>query len=198
MAATLPGVVAVETQDQGLGDAPEAVDLLPGERGAAAGNGVLDAGGVGGDDVEVALDDHRGVLAHDRGAGEIEAEDRRRLVVRGRVGAVQVLRLGVAQGARSESEHVPALVADREHEAIPKPVTGPAAALGVDEPGLDQLVDGGAALAGHVPSEGVLAGAAGGARSRPRTGGRAPPRLRDRGAGRVPARPAGVAHSTCW
>ena len=166
------GVVAVEAQDQGLGDAPEAVDLFPGERGTAAGNGVLHAGGVSGDDVEVALDDHRGVLAYDRCAREIEAEDRRRLVVRGQVGAVQVLRLGVAQGASSESEHVPALVADREYEAIPEPVTGPAAARGVDEPCLDQLVDGGAGLAGHVPGEGVLRGAAGGGEADPELAGK--------------------------
>src|SRR4029077_21172581 len=75
------GVVAVEAQDECLGDAPEAVDLLPGESGTAAGNGVLDPGGGSRDDVEVALDDHRGVLAHDRRAREIEAEDRRRLMV---------------------------------------------------------------------------------------------------------------------
>ena len=86
-------------------------------------------------------------------------------------GAVQVLRLGVAQRASAESEHVPALVADREHEAIPEPVTGPAAARGMDEPCLDQFLDRGAGLAGHVPGEGILRMATGGGEADPELAG---------------------------
>ena len=82
-------------------------------------------------------------------------------MIRGRVGAVQVLRLGIAERAGSEAEHLAALVADREDEAIPKTVAGPAAPSGgMHETGVDQLLDAGAPLAGQIPRQRVLAGAA--------------------------------------
>ena len=197
VAATRAGVVAVEAEDQRLGDAAEAVHLLARERRATARHRVLDAGDVRRDDVEIPLDDDRGVLAHDRRTGEIEAEDRRRLVVRGRVRAVQVLRFGVAKRASPEPEHLTTLVADREDEAIPKTVTGPAALLGMDQPRVDQLLDGGAALAGQIPGQGVLAGATGGAKPIPnvRASASSTPRSRSRSR---PGSPAGADHSTCW
>ena len=114
-----------------------------------------------GDDVEVPLDDDCGASSGDRGTREVDPEDRRRLVVRGGIRAVQVLRHRLPEGAGAEAEHLTSVVTDREDEAVSETIPWAAAARRVGKPGVDQLLHLGSGLAGQVASQRILAGATG-------------------------------------
>ncbi len=121
----------------------------------------LDAGGVRRDDIEISLDDERRLDFCDRVAGEIDPEDRDRLVIRAAVGAVQILRLGVAERPASEAEHLTAVVTNREDETIAEAVPRATSHGRMREPRVHELLDI-RPLSGEVAGERVLAGAAGG------------------------------------
>ena len=155
-------VIAVEAEDQRFSDAAEAVHLLARERRATACDRVLDTGGVRRDDVEVALDDDRGVLASDRGAGEVEPKIADDLWYAAESGLFRYFGFASPSARPPKPSTSPRSSRIGKHEAVPEPVAGLSALLGMREPRLDQFVDGRAALAGEVPRQRVLAGATAG------------------------------------
>ena len=89
------------------------------------------------DDVDVALDEYH--VPGLRLLGEVNAEEAPALAENGRLGAVQVLGLAVAEYAPREGYDAPALVYDREHEPVPEGVVHAAALAALREPGLREL-----------------------------------------------------------
>ena len=121
------GVAVVEDGDVG-GVALDEAYLLDGEAGAAGGYGVLDAGLVHGDDVDVAFDEVALVGLGDGCAGLEEAVEGAGLVVDVAVGRVDVfggLLLG-AEDAAGEAEDAAGDAVDGEHDAAAEAVVGPA------------------------------------------------------------------------
>ena len=154
--ALAPCLVAVEVEH----DAPRRRErrrrqqLRLRERGAEAGDGVGDAGGVEGDRVEVPLDDDdlaggaRGV------AREVGAVQRLALLEDERLGRVDVLGLleragggggGAVEDARAKGDDLALAVPDRDHQPAGEAVDDRPALLAVPrprEPGGDELVVG--------------------------------------------------------
>ena len=114
--------------------------LVTGQGGATAGHGVGHPGDVRGHDVEIALHDHRHTAVVHGRTGEIDAEECASLVIDGCLRGVEVFGNVGAQRPCAEGQHLAALVADGEHEAMAKPVAQTAAPGVVGEAGVDDLV----------------------------------------------------------
>src|SRR4029079_12569476 len=103
--------------------------LLAREGGTHRSDNVRDACLMRGDRVEVALDDHRGPFAPDRGPRDVERIERRALVEERRVRRGDVLGLLVgAHRPAAESDDLPARVLDRHDEPAAEPVVHTAVA----------------------------------------------------------------------
>ena len=120
------------------GDDPH---LLARQRDAARGDHVGDTRRVGGEHVEVALDDHGGPALLQPLPGLIQPEKGRRLVVDAGLGGVEVLGDGIPESPATEAEHLPPLIRDGEDQAVAE-VVAPAAG----QPRLDQLGEVGSIL----------------------------------------------------
>jgi len=91
----------------------------------------------------------------------VEAEEGLALVVKRRLGRVEVLRLLVAEGAGAKTQRAPAVVGERKDDAVTEAVVDAAAAAGDDEAGVEEflraeaLADGG--VAQLLPAGGRIA-----------------------------------------
>ncbi len=125
----LAGAVAVVGDHDLVGVARQQPGLLLGEGGAHARDRPRPPAGDGGDDVEIALDQHRAALLADLLAGLVQAIEEMPLVEALGLDGVDVLGLVVAQGAAAETDQPPRGVVDGEHEPVAKPVVEPAPVL---------------------------------------------------------------------
>src|SRR6267143_1622582 len=133
------GPVGVEDQQHLVGEAREQAHLVVGERGARAGDCVLHAELVRGDDVELALHEHRVAVLGDLVAGEVQAEDHSSFYVGGGFRRVDVLPLLVGTHRPSgEREGLAALVPDGDDQALREEV----GAVAPHQPGLLGVLQG--------------------------------------------------------
>jgi hypothetical protein len=148
---TLPGLVAVEREDDLAGERVGRVeqepaqhpDVLGPERGTAGRDRHGDAREMAGHDVGVPLDDDHPALLGDLAAGEVDPVEHLRLLVQGRLGRVEVLRAVVVleELAGAETDDRPRRVPDRPDQPPPEAVDELAGARRLRQPGLGQLLD---------------------------------------------------------
>ena len=117
-----PGGVAVEAEDDRVGEANELLHVLRRARGAERRHGVLEARLRQRDDVHVALDDQRVAALADRRARLEQAVELAALAEHGRLGGVQVLRLAAIENAAAESDHRALHRPDRKHDPVAEAV----------------------------------------------------------------------------
>src|SRR5439155_26485659 len=116
--------------------------LVLGQRGSHGGDGVLETPLLKNDGVEIPLDDHRGALLSDGGAGGVERVQGGALVKEDRPLRIDVLAALVgANGPAAESDDPAPAVLYRDDEAVPEPIEGSPIAP-ADEAGGDSLVVG--------------------------------------------------------
>ena len=118
------GTVAVEVEDQAaaVAAAAELGDLAAAEGGAERTHRMADAGGMQGDDIEVALHDHRPVGAADRIGGAVQTEEVPPLFKHLRFGRIEVFRLAAIQAATAEPDHPALAVVDRHDHPMAEAV----------------------------------------------------------------------------
>src|SRR5205807_6023648 len=134
----------------------------------AAGHGVADSREVSCDHVEVAFDDDSAAAGDDLLSRQVDAEQRRRLVVDGGASSVEVLGNRVSERSRAEADDGSAIVTDGEHQAMSEAITGHPAAVGrMGQAGLGDLWRSGLGTRDQVAQQGVATGAARGREAEP-------------------------------
>ncbi len=109
--------------------------MVLGQRRAAGGHHIFDAGAIEGQQVEVALDDDHLAGAADRLARAVHPVENAALVIDRRLGRVDVFRLPVAEGASAEGRHPAALAVDgKDQPAAEQVVVGAPVLAGADQP----------------------------------------------------------------
>ena len=116
IAALRPGAVAVEAEDRRGIEAPQALELGFGERGADGRDDFGDAGAVEGDHVHIAFDDDQAPGGPAGGRGAVDIVESAALVEERRVGRIEIFGLAVAEDAAAKGDDAAARVADREHQ----------------------------------------------------------------------------------
>ena len=101
------GGVAVEAEDDRVGEADQLLHVLGRARRAERRHRVLEAGLGQRDDVHVALDDERVAALADRGARLEQAVQLAALAEDRRLGRVEVFRLAAVEDAAAEADHRP-------------------------------------------------------------------------------------------
>ena len=123
-------IAVEEDHDLAAIAALEQLQVLRRERRPADGDGVLHAGLVEADDVEVPLDQHGGAGLPDRLPGQVQAVEHPALLVEHGLGRVDVLGpLLVSHGAGAEADDGPVDGDDGEHEPAPEAVVAAPVAL---------------------------------------------------------------------
>jgi hypothetical protein len=120
----LPGGVGVEAEDDLLGVSLENAGLVDSEGSSLRRDGVLDAGQVAGDGIQLAFADDGGLGVENRPLGLVQPVDHAAFAEDGRLGRVDVfaaLLLG-AEHPAAEADDAALLVADRENKPAAEPV----------------------------------------------------------------------------
>ena len=152
------GWVAVEGEGDAVGGAAEGGEVVGGDGGAADGDGVGDAGLVGGEGVGVALDHHGMALFDDAGPGVVVGVQELALAVQGGFGGVEVLGAVAVDEPAGEPDRVPLAVVDGEDEPAPHGVVeAPGAGGAGGDPGGERFLRGEAVFA-KGGGEGVPSG----------------------------------------
>ena len=137
-----PGRIAVEAEDQVLGEAQQLGHMVGGAGGAQRRHRVAHAELRQRDHVHVAFGDQDEAALADRRARLEQAVELAALQEDRRLGRVQVFRLALVQHPPAEADDLALGVADREHDAVAEAVVAALLAglvLQDDQAGLDQL-----------------------------------------------------------
>src|SRR5580692_11265316 len=114
--------VTVEAKDELAREAKNLVQVLLGGGGAERRYRVSDAGLMQAHHVHVAFDDEQPLEVRARLSRLVDAIELAAFVKQRRFGRVQVLGLALVDDAATEAQHPAARVADRENQAVAKPV----------------------------------------------------------------------------
>ena len=116
------GGIRIEREDDSLCEAPQQIQMLVHEGGAACGNGHGSLREMKGDHVGVPLDHHGFMLSNDGALGPVEPVQQTRFVIDRRLGGVQVFRPLALQQPCAETDRVAAEIEDGKHHASPKSI----------------------------------------------------------------------------
>ena len=133
--------VGIERQDHAAADAFQLTQLVVGQGGAHRGDQIGEPGLIGGDHIQIALDDHDLIFAADRFAGFVEAVEQVAFIEQHALRRVEVFGHVIGlDGACAKTGHFAALVADRENDAIAEAVVVAAFVAFGYQPGGQQVV----------------------------------------------------------